>query len=54
MRKKLKETENFVKSIETYLGGPIYFFSLNKFIHHNFPLIRGKVKSLLKNKDYFF
>ena len=48
---KLKESENFIKSIETYMGGIIYFFLFNKFIRHNFPLIRGKVKSLLKNKD---
>ena len=38
--KKLKESENFVKSIEIYLEGLIYFFSLSKFIRHNFPLIR--------------
>jgi cytochrome P450 len=51
---KLKESYDFVESIETYIEGIIYFFAFNKFIRNNIPFIRGKVKKLLKNKDYLF
>ncbi|EXX75970.1 hypothetical protein RirG_037320 [Rhizophagus irregularis DAOM 197198w] len=51
---KLKNSENFVESLETYMEGLIYFYTFNKFIRNNFPFIRGKVKKLLKNKDYLF
>ncbi|CAG8746706.1 14685_t:CDS:2 [Cetraspora pellucida] len=53
-QEKLKYSENFVQSIQTYMGGIGYFFVFNKFIRNNFPFIRGKVKSLLKNKDDLF
>ncbi|GBB96544.1 hypothetical protein RclHR1_02780007 [Rhizophagus clarus] len=49
---KLKESDNFVESIETYVEGIIYFFIFNKFVRQNFPFIREKVKKLLKNRDY--
>ncbi|GET03022.1 cytochrome P450 [Rhizophagus clarus] len=49
---KLKESNNFVESIEIYMGGIIYFYVFNKFIRQNFPFIREKVRKLLKNKDY--
>jgi cytochrome P450 len=53
-KQKIKESENFIQSIETYGSGILYFFLFNKFIRHYAPFIRGKVDSLLKNKEYFF
>ncbi|CAB4403747.1 unnamed protein product [Rhizophagus irregularis] len=44
----------FVESLETYIEGILYFFAFSKFIRHYLPFIRGKVKKLLKNKDYLF
>jgi hypothetical protein len=51
---KLNDTDDFVELIETYIEGVLYFFAFNKFTRHNLPFIRGKVKKLLKNKDYLF
>jgi hypothetical protein len=51
---KLKESKHFIESIETYLEGLFYFFAFSKFIRDNLPFIRGKVKNLLKNKEYLF
>ncbi|GBB89370.1 hypothetical protein RclHR1_16020001 [Rhizophagus clarus] len=51
---KFKESKNFIESIETYMEGLFYFYAFGKFIRDNFPFIRGKVKKLLKNKDYLF
>ncbi|GBB96101.1 hypothetical protein RclHR1_26820001 [Rhizophagus clarus] len=53
-KEKLIESKNFIESIETYVEGIFYFFAFNKFTRNYFPLIRGKVKKLLKNKDYLF
>jgi hypothetical protein len=53
-REKLKETENLIQSFEIFLRGSSYFYFFNKFIRHYVPFIRGKVKSLLKNRDYLF
>ncbi|CAG8792106.1 17017_t:CDS:2, partial [Racocetra persica] len=43
-----------VQSIHTFMDGVGYFFILNKFIRNNIPFIRGKTKSLLKNKEFLF
>jgi hypothetical protein len=51
---KLKETDTFVESIETYMEGILTFFAFNKFTRRNLPFFREKVKKLLKNKDYLF
>ena len=46
--------EFFIKSLETYMGGYMLFFALNKFVRHYVPFIRGKANSLLKNRDNLF
>ncbi|CAG8747785.1 28214_t:CDS:2, partial [Racocetra persica] len=51
---KLKDAEDFVQSVEIYMGGIGYFFVFNKFIRNNFPFLKEKIKSLLKNKEKFF
>jgi hypothetical protein len=53
-KEEFEKPENFVKSIETYIQGFVYFFTFNNFMRHNFPFVREKVKNLLKNRDYFF
>ncbi|CAG8676559.1 17675_t:CDS:1, partial [Racocetra fulgida] len=53
-QEKLKDAEDFVQSVEIYMRGIAYFFVFNKFIRNNFPFIREKIKSLLKNKEKFF
>ncbi|GBB87956.1 hypothetical protein RclHR1_14450005 [Rhizophagus clarus] len=54
VNEKLKESNDFVDSVETYIEGVFYFFLFNKFVRHYFPFIRGKTKELLKNRDYLF
>jgi hypothetical protein len=51
---KLKESKNFIESIETFIEGIFYFYAFSKFIRNNFPFIREKVKKLLTNRDYLF
>ncbi|CAB5191623.1 cytochrome P450 [Rhizophagus irregularis DAOM 181602=DAOM 197198] len=51
---KLKESRNFIESIEIYMDGFMYFYTFNKFIRQYLPFIRGKVKKYLKNRDYLF
>ncbi|GBC07861.1 hypothetical protein RclHR1_07730014 [Rhizophagus clarus] len=51
---KIEESEKFIKSIDTFLKGIIYFVIFNKFMRHYVPFIRGKVKNLLKNRDYLY
>ncbi|CAG8441027.1 15068_t:CDS:1, partial [Funneliformis caledonium] len=53
-QEKLKYSEDFVQSVETYMNGIGYFFVFNKLIRNNVPFLRGKVKSLLKNKVNLF
>ncbi|CAG8825104.1 24621_t:CDS:2, partial [Cetraspora pellucida] len=53
-QEKWKYYEGLVQSIHTYMNGVGYFFVLNKFIRENVPFIRGKVKTLLKNKENLF
>ncbi|GBC04534.1 hypothetical protein RclHR1_05720007 [Rhizophagus clarus] len=53
-REIIKESENFIQSFEMYLRGSFYFYFFNKFMRHYAPFVRGKVKSLLKNRDYLF
>src|SRR5205814_7107084 len=42
-KEKIKESEDFIQSLETLLSGVIYFFIFNKFIRCYVPFIRGKV-----------
>ncbi|CAB4383269.1 unnamed protein product [Rhizophagus irregularis] len=51
-KEKIKESENFIQSIETFMRGAFYFFYFNRFMRHYVPFIRGKVISLLKNRDF--
>ncbi|GET03256.1 cytochrome P450 [Rhizophagus clarus] len=51
---KLKESKNFIESIEIFIEGLFYFFAFGKFTRNYIPFIRGKVKKLLKNKEYLF
>ena len=51
---KIEESEHFIQSIETFTSGIIYFMAFNKFIRHYVPFIRGKVKSLLRDRDYLY
>ncbi|CAB5355121.1 unnamed protein product [Rhizophagus irregularis] len=53
-KEKIKESENVIQSLEVLLRGIVYFFIFNRFMRHYIPFISGKVKSLLKNRDYFF
>ncbi|CAG8782776.1 13382_t:CDS:2, partial [Dentiscutata erythropus] len=53
-KEKMKSSEDLVATIQTYMGGVGYFFVFNKFIRNNFPFLREKVKSLLKNKEKLF
>uniref|UniRef100_A0A1D1XKT0 Cytochrome P450 83B1 n=1 Tax=Anthurium amnicola TaxID=1678845 RepID=A0A1D1XKT0_9ARAE len=48
------ESEMFVKSIETYIGGLIYISIFNNFMLHYVPFIRGKWKGFMENKEYLF
>ena len=48
-KKKIKESEDFIKSLEAFVSGAIYFFIFNKFIRRYVLFIRGKVIKLLKN-----
>ncbi|CAG8636749.1 12752_t:CDS:2 [Funneliformis caledonium] len=48
------ESEKFVKSVETYIGGLIYLTIFNNFMLHYVPIIRGKWKGFMKNKKYLF
>ena len=51
---KIKESENFIQSLEMLLRGTVYFFIFNRFMRHYVPFIRGKINKLLKNKDMLF
>jgi hypothetical protein len=53
-KEKIKETEKFIQSLETFDRGLIYFFIFNKFIRHYVPFIRGEIKNFLNNRDYLF
>ncbi|CAB5199217.1 unnamed protein product [Rhizophagus irregularis] len=53
-KEKIKESEDFIKSLEMLLRGAIYFFYFNRFMRHYVPFIRGKAISLLKNRDYLY
>ncbi|CAB5183205.1 unnamed protein product [Rhizophagus irregularis] len=53
-KEKIKESENVIQSLEVLLREIVYFFIFNRFMRHYIPFISGKVKSLLKNRDYFF
>jgi len=52
MKKKIKESENLVQSIEDFVSGLVYFVVFNKFVRQYVPYIRGKCINILKNKDY--
>ncbi|CAB4399031.1 unnamed protein product [Rhizophagus irregularis] len=52
--KKIKNSEDFIHSIETLVDGLIYFVIFNKFMRHYVPFIRGKINGFLKNRDYLF
>ncbi|GBC03326.1 hypothetical protein RclHR1_05070010 [Rhizophagus clarus] len=51
---RLKESKNFIESIETFTIGIFYFFAFSKFTRNYFPPIRRKILKLLKNKEYLF
>ncbi|CAB4380785.1 unnamed protein product [Rhizophagus irregularis] len=53
-REKVEESENFIQSIDTFFKGIVYFVIFNRFMRHYIPFIRGKVKGLLKNRDYLY
>jgi hypothetical protein len=53
-KEKIKESENFIQSLEMLFRGSVYFFIFNRFMRHYIPFISGKVKSLLKNRDNYF
>jgi hypothetical protein len=53
-KEEIRESENFVHSIEILINGMIYFVIFNKFMRHYVPFIRGKIKGLLRNRDYLF
>ncbi|PKK71907.1 cytochrome P450 [Rhizophagus irregularis] len=53
-KEKIKESEDFIQSLETLIRGAIYFFYFNRFMRHYVPFIRGKAISLLKNRDYLY
>ncbi|RIA85768.1 cytochrome P450 [Glomus cerebriforme] len=53
-KEKVKKSEQFIQSIETFINGIMLFFMLNRFIRHYVPFIRDKANALLKNRDYLF
>jgi cytochrome P450 len=53
-QEKMNYSEDFVRSIETYMTGVGYFFVLSKFMRNNIPFLRGKIKKLLENKENIF
>ncbi|RIA80974.1 cytochrome P450 [Glomus cerebriforme] len=53
-KEKIKESEDFIHSLETLLRGAVYFYFFNRFMRHYVPFIRGKANSLLKNRDYLY
>jgi len=53
-KEKIKESEKFIRSLETLIRGAIFFFFFNGFMRRYVPFIRGKAKSLLKNRDYLY
>src|ERR1043166_6995255 len=53
-KKIIKDSEDFIQSIETFVSGIMYFAIFNKFMRHYVPFIRGKIIRLLKNRDYLF
>jgi hypothetical protein len=42
-KEKIKESENYIKSLEALIRGYSYFFLFNRFMRHYVPFIRGKV-----------
>ncbi|GBC04540.1 hypothetical protein RclHR1_05720013 [Rhizophagus clarus] len=53
-KERNKESEDLIQSLEMLLRGFVYFFVLNSFMRHYISFIHGKIKSLLKNRDYYF
>jgi hypothetical protein len=53
-KEKFEESERFIKSIEVFTGGIVFFFVINKYIRHYVPFIRGITKRLLENRDYLY
>ena len=49
-----EESERLIHSLEIFLCGVSYYMTFNKFMRHYVPFVRGKGKSLLKNRDYLF
>src|SRR5207248_4888930 len=47
-----EKSESLIYSLETYISGVSYYMTFNKFMRHYVPFVRGKGKSLLKNRDY--
>ncbi|GBC03960.1 hypothetical protein RclHR1_05420004 [Rhizophagus clarus] len=53
-KEKIEESEKFIQSLDTYIGGLMIFFVFNKFIRRYVPFFRDYVKKLFKNRDYLF
>ncbi|GBC04537.1 hypothetical protein RclHR1_05720010 [Rhizophagus clarus] len=53
-KEKIRESEDFIRSLEMLLRGAIYFYIFNRFMRHYVPFIRGKANSLLRNRDYLY
>ncbi|CAB4413102.1 unnamed protein product [Rhizophagus irregularis] len=53
-KKKIEESESFIRSIEIFVEGMVVFFVFNKFIRRYVPFISGNVNRLLKNRDYLY
>ncbi|CAB5367080.1 unnamed protein product [Rhizophagus irregularis] len=43
-KKKIEESESFIRSIEIFVEGMVVFFVFNKFIRRYVPFISGNVK----------
>ena len=56
LKERIKESksEDFLQSLDVLINGFIYFAVFNKIIRHYVPFIRGKVRSLLKTRDYVY
>src|SRR5438105_2357642 len=52
--KENEESERLIYAVTKYMGGISYYMIFNKFMRHYFLFVRGKGKSLLKNRDYLF
>jgi hypothetical protein len=51
-KEKIKETEFFVQSIDTFIRGALPFVILNKYIRRYIPFVRGKINKLMENREY--